>query len=395
MRESSSDDIFYLQWYNVSPKFKWFYQPHRLIFLSFLVLFLVFVRPSTLLGKLECFWFIASICLATCLQDGPLVRPHPFFWRMVLGFTFILIITFMGMIFVERSTIIAFLSALTPNSAGDIPPDRDYSIGCEIYDRNHPSDPWHNVKTICFDVFVPAHFFGWIAQAIILRNTTLCWIISIMFEFVERSLKHWFPNFAECWWDSVILDVLLCNGIGIWIGMKIVDYLAFVHWDKRLFSDILSGHEKIKRTLSQLTPRSYRKYDWKPLASPKRYFVYIFIIVALVMLEINLFGLKMVLKISTKNPLVVVLLGLHLLIGVPATMDFYLFAINEKESIGAFGSSCIILDIVELMLIIHCGEGYFDAPTPIHIKYSVLSLIAVLTIFPILYFRYNNKSHVE
>ena len=29
------------------------------------------------------------------------------------------------------------------------------------------------------------------------------------------------PEFAECWWDSLFLDVLLCNAFGICLGMLI------------------------------------------------------------------------------------------------------------------------------------------------------------------------------
>lgn len=36
---------------------------------------------------------------------------------------------------------------------------------------------------------------------------------------------HLLPNFAECWWDQVILDILLCNGGGIWLGMTACHFL--------------------------------------------------------------------------------------------------------------------------------------------------------------------------
>jgi len=39
--------------------------------------------------------------------------------------------------------------------------------------------------------------------------------------FAQIAFAHLLPNFAECWWDAVILDVLLCNGLGIWLGMYV------------------------------------------------------------------------------------------------------------------------------------------------------------------------------
>ena len=29
------------------------------------------------------------------------------------------------------------------------------------------------------------------------------------------------PNFYECWWDNVVLDVLICNGLEIFTGMQV------------------------------------------------------------------------------------------------------------------------------------------------------------------------------
>ena len=47
------------------------------------------------------------------------------------------------------------------------------------------------------------------------------------------AFTHLLPNFAECWWDTLILDVLLCNGLGIWIGMVICRKLEMhdYHWE--------------------------------------------------------------------------------------------------------------------------------------------------------------------
>jgi hypothetical protein len=44
------------------------------------------------------------------------------------------------------------------------------------------------------------------------------WCISIAFELCEKTLQHWLPNFNECWWDSWLLDVAICNAIGIYTG---------------------------------------------------------------------------------------------------------------------------------------------------------------------------------
>jgi phosphatidylserine synthase 2 len=75
-----------------------------------------------------------------------------------------------------------------------------------------------------FDEFVIAHTLGWWGKAIMVRNLPLLWVLSIGFELMEVTFNHMLPNFNECWWDSIILDVLVCNWIGIWAGMRTVRY---------------------------------------------------------------------------------------------------------------------------------------------------------------------------
>ena len=396
IHDSSSEgyDISYLQWQDVSSKIRFLYEPHRICAAGAFLFILLYFTPSTPGFKFLYVLLISIVVLAMFLQDGPLIRPHPFFWRLILAFVIILIIVFITLCTVDRSVIIKGMMLITPGKAGNITADRDYSQSCVIYDRSTPQDPFHNVKPVVFDVFVLAHFFGWIMQALILRNMTLCWTISILFEVCERCLKHWFPNFNECWWDSVILDVLVCNGLGIFIGMKLVNYLAFRTWDKRLIEDVESK-DKIRRMLNQFTPRSYRIYEWKPLQSPRRYFIYFFIIVSLLLLEVNLFGLKMVIPMTPKNPVVISLMIIHLVVGMPAVLEYYMYAIGVRESIGYFGSACIMLLIAELCLILKCGDGYFDNPTPKPVKIFLLVTILALLIFPFIWFVILKKGEKE
>ena len=65
-----------------------------------------------------------------------------------------------------------------------------------------------------FDEFVIAHALGWYCKAIMYRNQLLLWILSVGFELMEVTFNHLLPNFNECWWDSVLLDILLCNWLG-------------------------------------------------------------------------------------------------------------------------------------------------------------------------------------
>lgn len=54
---------------------------------------------------------------------------------------------------------------------------------------------------------------------------------------------HLLPNFAECWWDQVILDILLCNGGGIWLGMTVCRFLEMrtYHWASIKYGDAVQS----------------------------------------------------------------------------------------------------------------------------------------------------------
>jgi len=60
-----------------------------------------------------------------------------------------------------------------------------------------------------------------VCKALIVRDWALLWVISVGFELMELTFQHMLPNFNECWWDSWILDVLVCNFAGMWGGMKV------------------------------------------------------------------------------------------------------------------------------------------------------------------------------
>lgn len=49
----------------------------------------------------------------------------------------------------------------------------------------------------------------------------------------QIAFSHLLPNFIECWWDAIILDILLCNGFGIWFGMQICHLMEmrYYNWE--------------------------------------------------------------------------------------------------------------------------------------------------------------------
>lgn len=59
---------------------------------------------------------------------------------------------------------------------------------------------------------------------LICRDLKLCMLMSILFEIMEITFRHWLPNFYECWWDHIILDLILCNTGGMLIGYAMIKF---------------------------------------------------------------------------------------------------------------------------------------------------------------------------
>jgi len=74
------------------------------------------------------------------------------------------------------------------------------------------------------DVYRLSHLVGWVLNALATRDYTLLWTASVLWEVTELCAIPFIPRLAECWWDSVLLDLLVCNGGGIFIGMKLCQW---------------------------------------------------------------------------------------------------------------------------------------------------------------------------
>lgn len=109
----------------------------------------------------------------------------------------------------------------------------------------------------------------------------ILWAISVMWEITEISFAHLLPNFAECWWDALILDVLVCNGLGIWCGLKICKLLEMREYRWASIRDITSTKGKLKRVVLQFTPESWAPVRW---LDPKCTYMRFFAVCQLVLL---------------------------------------------------------------------------------------------------------------
>ena len=88
-------------------------------------------------------------------------------------------------------------------SYGNELPEKSYADDCRVYTPENPFSNYFNIYNTIFDVHFVAHFGGWWFKMMIIRDVKIAWIISLSFELVEISFRHWLTNFWECWWDVV------------------------------------------------------------------------------------------------------------------------------------------------------------------------------------------------
>lgn len=189
-----------------------------------------------------------------------------------------------------------------------------------------------------------------------------------MFEIMEYSLQHQLPNFAECWWDHWILDVLVCNWLGTYLGMKSCEYFEMKHYSWRGIKEIPSYSGKLKRTMAQFTPHSWTKFQWGSTKSFKNYIAVLGLLYMVLQCELNAFYLKYLLWIPPSNPLNIYRLILFFFMCLPATREAYQF-LNDPNC-KRFGMHAWMVSfniLTELLICVKYGENEFLEPFPRHV----------------------------
>lgn len=203
---------------------KQFISSKKGIFLGIGLVYLVYSGKlpmcEILSEKIQNPWIKIGALFVTCMIFGIFYctnsifkRPCNVFWRGVKGGALFYILILMAIFMTEKEKVREFMKIFDEN-LGQPLPERSYATACELTVENVRNQ---------LDIFVPLHLFGWFFKALILRDEILCWCVSVFFEFLEYSFAHQLKNFNECWWDHWILDVLLCNWMGIVLGKKFID----------------------------------------------------------------------------------------------------------------------------------------------------------------------------
>uniref|UniRef100_A0A6Q2XVK6 Phosphatidylserine synthase n=1 Tax=Esox lucius TaxID=8010 RepID=A0A6Q2XVK6_ESOLU len=327
---------------------------------------------------------VASILVFLCFgvtqaKDGPFTRPHPAYWRFWLCVS---VVYELFLIFVLFQTVHdgrQFMKSIDPKLGVPLP-ERDYGGNCLIYDPGNTTDPWHNIWDK-MDGFVPAHFLGWYIKTLVIRDWWMCMIISVMFEFLEYSLEHQLPNFSECWWDHWIMDVLVCNGLGIYAGMKTLGWLSMKPYQWQGLWNIPTYKGKIKRIAFQFTPYSWVKFEWKPASNLRRWLAVLGIIFMFLLAELNTFYLKFVLWMPPEHYLVLLRLVFFVNVGGVAMREIYDFMDDPKfyRKLGQQAWMVAAITVTEFLIVMKYDPETIMLPIPFFVTQCwILGILLIL-----------------
>ncbi|VDO55717.1 unnamed protein product [Haemonchus placei] len=360
------------------------YKPHTLTILACLCIFVCYKAFSGndggtdtnvydgCMGTLVLFLIVSALAF----PNGPFIRPHPILWRIIFGMSVIYLMILQFTLFQTYADIKKVLSWLDPDGLSkESLEEKAYAVNCSDVTLERV---WSHM-----DIFAVGHFLGWAMKALLIRHGILCWYISIAWELTEVVFTQLLPNFEECWWDAILLDVLLCNGLGIWFGLKVCSFFRMrqFHWES--IKDIKSHRGRFKRAVMQFTPESWTELDWFNSTALRRTMaVYVFVLIWL-LTELNTFFLKHVFAVDTKHFVVFWRIILIALISAPSIRQFYLYATDPL--VKRIGMQCWVYCAVaalEAAICVKFGRHMFPN-LPVYRFIAWIAFLVVGTFFSI------------
>ena len=211
---------------------------------------------------------------------------------------------------------------------------------------------------------------------IMLRDLRLTLVASLLFEMYELSLAHMLPNFAECWWDTMILDVIVCNGFGIFVGyywLKFWKCKEYNFFGYVVVNTVVDGKQKTVQ-------------KWKPLVSFRFFIGGLVVLAALAVIELNAFFLKFILWVPPPHHLNLGRIIFWWLLGCAGTREWYYWVENENSRTGMNLSLIFCNGVLESIICYKMGAGLFPVTAPFIVKLGWTLAFISLASFAALYF---------
>lgn len=237
------------------------------------------------------------------------------------------------------------------------------------------------------DVFIAAHLLGWFFRAVMFRNNLLVWTLSLLFEVYELTFRHWLPNFYECWWDHLLLDVFGCNMLGIFLGDWVLKKLGAekFHWFFKPTeeSERMPYLRRFWFSLTQVRP-FVEKMEWHFLASLKNYLIILWVIGITSLADLSNFFNKKMLGIPPNHWILAIRIWIAAFFSILATSDFYRYSRQpegqRKASLSIYVAHFLLIG--EWTIFYRNFEGkYFEAATPFHVLAFWAVVCVLLVVF--------------
>ncbi|XP_043993871.1 phosphatidylserine synthase 1 [Gambusia affinis] len=378
-----------------------FYKPHTITLLTATLLSLMyfaFTREddnqdrNIRVGVLVVVFFFMVISVLA-FPNGPFIRPHPAIWRMVFGLSVLYFLFLVFLIFLNWKQVKTLMYWMDPNLRF-----AKREVDIMEYATNCTDITWKRIISH-LDIFAFAHFAGWALKALLIRSYGLCWTISITWELTELFFMHLLPNFAECWWDQLILDILLCNGGGIWLGMTACRFLEMRIYRWGSTKKIHSTTGKIKRAVLQFTPASWTFVRWfDPNSSSQRLAgIYLFMILWQ-LTELNTFFLKHIFVFQVSHPLSWCRILLIAVITAPTVRQYYAYLTDTRCK--RVGTQCWVFGAIAFLEALVCVKFGVDLFSHTEILYVVLwflclALITLLCLYGMVWFEQHKSIFLQ
>ncbi|KAL8446634.1 hypothetical protein Emag_004694 [Eimeria magna] len=294
---------------------------------------------------------IAGYCFLES-RDGLLVRPHPGFWRLVHGLCLMYFLMLVALLAMHRDDGRFFIRVLAPGLGAR---NKNVFSGTLVLDCSVSKKTLFRQLTSLWFI---SHAIGWFLKMCIFRSWMFNLTFSVLFEFCEMSLQWLIPEFQECWWDSIFLDAIFSNLMGMVFGC------AVMRWFGKRHFDWLGAYPTYQKILLKFTPFSSCNYEWSFFRTPRHLLMTSLLLFFSLLAEINVFLLMTVLDIPAShwiNPLRLVFLGL---LAFPAVAEFYAQVHFKYDRMGGNVFLYGIILAVELLVSVKYGADRFKSATP-------------------------------
>ncbi|KAL4115052.1 hypothetical protein PRIC2_013947 [Phytophthora ramorum] len=313
-------------------------------------------------------------------RDGLMMRPHPGVWRVVHGCSVVYLLLLAAMLVQNREGAMRAMQFLFPEVGSRPKTLAPAQLQCEI----NTESLTRGVTSIWF----VAHVTGWWGKMCMFRDWRFCWVLSIAFEILELAFQFVIPDFQECWWDSLLLDLLGANLLGMCLGRVTLWLLESKEYDWSGRRGKKMGYFRL--ALNQFTPFSWEQYHWEVFSSFKRFGEIVFAMLLCLITELNAFFMLTTLSIPKESNFNSYRLMLVFLIGIPAAAEYYEFISNpECWRLGQNAWMILSIAMFEILVWVKFSANgvLFTQPPPPLVMYPILAFVVMFSVWMLLFFR--------